>query len=230
MEAILKEMGVEEYDPNVVHQMLEFSYRYITNVLEDARVYSEHAQKKELDVSDVRLAIQNRMDHSFTTPPPRDFLIEIARQKNSAPLPLIPEKFGPRLPPERYCLTANNYKAKERAKPPSVARPQVTLAATFKLPLGGKPTSQSIRTQPQLTSPLLQAATAAAGTPTNLASFPGLTGAQQNILAQFQSPVTPTASMPVLTPLSGGAQLPGNASTNNSNSPTVSMPLLGKLQ
>ena len=27
MEAILKEMGVEEYEPNVVHQMLEFSYR-----------------------------------------------------------------------------------------------------------------------------------------------------------------------------------------------------------
>ena len=27
MEAILKEMGVEEYEPTVVHQMLEFSYR-----------------------------------------------------------------------------------------------------------------------------------------------------------------------------------------------------------
>jgi len=26
MEAILKEMGVEDYDRNVVHQMLEFSY------------------------------------------------------------------------------------------------------------------------------------------------------------------------------------------------------------
>lgn len=26
MEAILKEMGVTEYDPNVIHQMLEFSY------------------------------------------------------------------------------------------------------------------------------------------------------------------------------------------------------------
>ena len=26
MESILKEMGVEDYDPNVVHQMLEFSY------------------------------------------------------------------------------------------------------------------------------------------------------------------------------------------------------------
>ena len=45
---------------------------YITTILEDARVYSEHAQKKELDVADVRLAIQNRMDHSFTVPPPRD--------------------------------------------------------------------------------------------------------------------------------------------------------------
>ena len=118
---------------------------------------------------------------------------------------------------------------------PSVARPQVTLAATFKLPLGGKQmAAQSIRAQPQLTSPLLQAATAVAGTPTSLSGFPGLTSAQQSILAQFQSPGTPTAvpqqSMPVLTPLSGGAQLPGNASTNNSNSPTVSMPVLGKLQ
>lgn len=26
MEAILKEMGVEEYEPNVINQMLEFSY------------------------------------------------------------------------------------------------------------------------------------------------------------------------------------------------------------
>ena len=45
---------------------------YVTNLLEDARVYSEHAQKKELDVSDVKLAVQTRVDHSFTSPPPRD--------------------------------------------------------------------------------------------------------------------------------------------------------------
>lgn len=53
---------------------LHFTVGYITNVLEDARVYSEHAQKKELDVSDVKLAVQTRMDHSFTTPPPRDVI------------------------------------------------------------------------------------------------------------------------------------------------------------
>ena len=44
----------------------------MTNILEDARVYSEHAQKKEIDISDVKLAVQTRMDHSFTAPPPRE--------------------------------------------------------------------------------------------------------------------------------------------------------------
>lgn len=93
METILKEMGMEDYEPNVINQMLEFSYSkftfnldmdgsqdlqlfpvlgYVTNILEDAHVYSEHAQKKEIDISDVKLAVQSRMDHSFTTPPPRE--------------------------------------------------------------------------------------------------------------------------------------------------------------
>ena len=44
--------------------------------MEDARVYSEHAQKKELDISDVKLAVQAKMDHSFTTPPPRDVCMQ----------------------------------------------------------------------------------------------------------------------------------------------------------
>ena len=45
---------------------------YVVNVLEDAHAYSTHAGKKELDQSDIKLAIENRMDHSFTSPPPRD--------------------------------------------------------------------------------------------------------------------------------------------------------------
>ena len=47
----------------------------MTGVLEDAQVYSGHAGKKELDVSDVKLAVQTRVDHSFTNPPPRDVCI-----------------------------------------------------------------------------------------------------------------------------------------------------------
>ena len=42
--------------------------------------------------------------------------MEVARQKNANPLPMIPEKFGVRLPPERYCLTGTNYKIKSRKR------------------------------------------------------------------------------------------------------------------
>lgn len=46
--------------------------------------------------------------------------MEIARQKNANPLPMIPEKFGVRLPPERYCLTGTNYKIKNRKREVSI--------------------------------------------------------------------------------------------------------------
>ncbi len=60
MTAILKDMGVSDFEPRVVTQMLEFSYRYVTNVLEDARAVSAHARKKTVDVEDVQLAVQVR--------------------------------------------------------------------------------------------------------------------------------------------------------------------------
>jgi hypothetical protein len=205
-------------------------------------VYSGHAGKKELDVSDVRLAVQTRVDHSFTTPPPRDFLINIARQKNSTPLPLIPEKFGPRLPPERYCLTANNYRIKDRKKPPSLSKPQVTLSATFRLPLSKQTTTTATSVgaslKSQLSSPLLQAASAPSPSPSSLAASTlpllgttqhGLTGSQIQSLQSSSSGLTPSHSMPVL----GGGGGGGNSSTNNSNTistPVLSMPLLGKMQ
>ncbi|XP_019856621.1 PREDICTED: uncharacterized protein LOC109585113 [Amphimedon queenslandica] len=55
-------------------------WRYIVNVLEDAKLYSEYANKTEIDESDVRLAIQNRLDHSFTAPPPRELLVRRMRR------------------------------------------------------------------------------------------------------------------------------------------------------
>lgn len=112
MAQILKDMGITEYEPRVINQMLEFTYRYVTTILEDAKIYSSHAKKNNIDADDVRLAIQCRTDQSFTSPPPRDFLLDIARQKNQTPLPLIKPYAGPRLPPDRYCLTAPNYRLK----------------------------------------------------------------------------------------------------------------------
>ncbi|XP_068436690.1 transcription initiation factor TFIID subunit 9 isoform X2 [Clinocottus analis] len=109
---ILKDMGITEYEPRVINQMLEFTYRYVTTIIEDAKIYAAHAKKSGVDADDVKLAIQCRMDRSFTSPPPRDFLLEVARQKNQTPLPLIKPYTGPRLPPDRYCLTAPNYRLK----------------------------------------------------------------------------------------------------------------------
>lgn len=110
MAAILKDMGVSEYEPRLINLMLEFVYRYVTDVLDDAKVYSSHGNKKNIDVEDVKLAIQCRMDQSFTSPPPRDLLMEISKDKNGQVLPLIKPYSGLRLPPDRYCLSAPNYR------------------------------------------------------------------------------------------------------------------------
>ncbi|XP_064638916.1 transcription initiation factor TFIID subunit 9-like [Lineus longissimus] len=114
MQAVLKDIGVSDYEPRVVNQMLEFAYRYVTDVLDDAKVYAGHSGKKTIDGDDVRLAVQCKMDHSFTSPPPRDLLMEVARHKNSQSLPLIKKYTGPRLPPDRYCLSSTNYRMKSK--------------------------------------------------------------------------------------------------------------------
>ncbi|CAG8447694.1 8048_t:CDS:2 [Ambispora gerdemannii] len=107
---ILSSVGVEEYEPKVVQQLLEFAHRYSVDVLQDALIYSEHAGRiNDLDLEDVKLAIQGRVNHSFTSPPSKEFLVELAREVNKERLPNIPEKYGLRLPPEHYCMTAVNF-------------------------------------------------------------------------------------------------------------------------
>ncbi|KAG0077678.1 Transcription initiation factor TFIID subunit 9 [Podila epicladia] len=106
---ILQSLSVEDAEQKVIHQLLEFAHRYTTDVFQDALLYSEHAGKTEVGIEDVKLAIQGRVNHSFTSPPPKEFLLELAEEKNKVPLPLIPEKYGIRLPHERHCLTAVNF-------------------------------------------------------------------------------------------------------------------------
>eukprot|EP00037_Helgoeca_nana_P001419 m.26749 g.26749 ORF g.26749 m.26749 type:complete len:257 (-) comp11836_c0_seq1:1671-2441(-) len=111
---ILKAMGVTDHDPRVVPQLLEFSFRYIGDVLDEAKRYAEHRTNEGDDVKmnkdDVRLAVQAKLEMSCSGPPPRELLLDIARKKNATPLPLVADdKYGVRLPPDRYCLTSRNY-------------------------------------------------------------------------------------------------------------------------
>uniref|UniRef100_A0A2K5C4Y6 Transcription initiation factor TFIID subunit 9 n=1 Tax=Aotus nancymaae TaxID=37293 RepID=A0A2K5C4Y6_AOTNA len=104
MAQILKDMGITEYGPRVINQMLEFAFRYVTTILDDAKIYSSHAKKATIDADDCHI------DQFFTSPPLRDFLLDIARQRNQMPLPLIKPYSDPRLLPDMYCLTAPNYR------------------------------------------------------------------------------------------------------------------------
>lgn len=110
MATILRDLGINDYEPGVLTQMLEFSYRYITSVLEDARLYSNHARKKAVDVEDVKMAVQMQCEQNNTAPPSREVLLELSQFRNSTQLPLVKPGAGLRLPPDRHCLTAVNYR------------------------------------------------------------------------------------------------------------------------
>lgn len=96
--SILKELGISEYEPRVINQLLEFTYSkfwfsksyisqfrtesltlwlfvpsgYVTCILDDAKIYANHAKKKTIDLDDVKLATQMTLEKAFTGPPPRD--------------------------------------------------------------------------------------------------------------------------------------------------------------
>ncbi|PKU80267.1 transcription initiation factor TFIID subunit 9 isoform X1 [Dendrobium catenatum] len=109
---LLRSMGVGEgeYEPRVLHQFLELCYRYVVDILSDAQVYAEHAGKNNIDPDDVRLAIQSKINLSFSQPPPREVLLELARTRNKTPLPktIAPPGSIP-LPPEQDTLVSPNY-------------------------------------------------------------------------------------------------------------------------
>ena len=68
----------------------------------------------------MKLAIETRTGLDYTLPPSRDVLTfksanflfkalaELAAKKNAIPLPIVQEKYGLRLPPERHLLIKQN--------------------------------------------------------------------------------------------------------------------------
>ncbi|KAJ7951506.1 transcription initiation factor TFIID subunit 9 [Quillaja saponaria] len=121
VKSLLKSMGVEDYEPRVIHQFLELWYRYVVDVLTDAQVYSEHAGKAAIDCDDVKLAIQSKVNLSFSQPPPREVLLELARTRNKMPLPRTIAGPGVPLPPEQDTLISPNYQLVIPKKQPAQA-------------------------------------------------------------------------------------------------------------
>lgn len=182
--SILKELNVTEYEPRVINQLLEFTYRTYCDVVMavlpnkhnkhitqphcfdlftiDAhikliftskkksvpfecgcRLHNVHSgrcqnicescEKEDHRLGRCQIGVANDIGeiNNITTTPRSMFctlhsmlqsidsfvfsfsaqvLLELARAKNIAPLPLIKSHCGLRLPPERHCLLSANYK------------------------------------------------------------------------------------------------------------------------
>jgi len=123
---LLSSMGIKAWEPRVVPQLLEFLHCYVSEVLLDSQDYAAHAGRTNIELNDVRLTIESRLDKG-SRPPSRQELIRLARRKNQQTIPPLPYKVpGVSLPPDEYCLTKENYQVlsdlEQTSQPPTMTR------------------------------------------------------------------------------------------------------------
>eukprot|EP00753_Platysulcus_tardus_P003901 PLAT12502.17.p1 GENE.PLAT12502.17~~PLAT12502.17.p1 ORF type:complete len:266 (+),score=98.48 PLAT12502.17:680-1477(+) len=102
VEELLKSMGIESWEPRVVHQCLELMDRHASEVLEEAQQLSKLAGRPEISPADVRVAIEGSKMHK--EPAPLDLFLRSAEVLNSVPLPAISGPGSRRLPPPSQTL------------------------------------------------------------------------------------------------------------------------------
>ena len=131
---LLANMGVTAYTERVPLQLLDFAYRYTSGVLTDALGYEPPVpsslpagEKKKRDntaaeegvsLNALRTSVAGRasmmggsVGHGGGLS--KEFLSEIASERNRVALPRVEREFGIRLPPERYCFTGVGWGVRE---------------------------------------------------------------------------------------------------------------------
>ena len=110
--------------------------------------------------------------------------MEIARCKNATPLPAVKPHCGIRLPPDRYCLSACNYKLKVPKKTGSKFSSSTSSASNPRMGgvLGGRaivrPNSPAVRIQ---TRPIVKVNTSATSVPKIQIAVPSLPAVSINL-------------------------------------------------
>ncbi|PKY07624.1 TFIID-31kDa-domain-containing protein [Aspergillus campestris IBT 28561] len=151
---LLSSLGVTSYQERVPLQLLDFAYRYTSGVLQDAvhlatEGYAgvtdsvttsskggvgQTAEVNSVTLPALRLSIASRLHYQFQTGLPKEFLMDVAGERNRVALPGARRAFedenaaqakgaqganqsllvgGMRLPPERFCLTGTGWDMKE---------------------------------------------------------------------------------------------------------------------
>jgi transcription initiation factor TFIID subunit 9B len=145
---LLASLGVTSYQDRVPLQLLDFAYRYTANVLQDAVHLATEgyaaatdgtagakgsAEVGSVSLPALRLSIASRLHFQFQTGLPKEFLMDVASERNRIALPGVSRGFDPaaapngavsganqsisvgglRLPPERFCLTGSGWNMKD---------------------------------------------------------------------------------------------------------------------
>ncbi|KAJ5753238.1 hypothetical protein N7520_010155 [Penicillium odoratum] len=152
---LLASLGVTAYQDRVPLQLLDFAYRYTSNVLQDAvhlategyagavgdaagntGKNANSAEVNGVSLPALRLSIASRLHYQFQTGLPKEFLMDVASERNRIALPGVSRGFdaaaqggpngapaaaanqsvmmaGMRLPPERFCLTGTGWNMKD---------------------------------------------------------------------------------------------------------------------
>lgn len=130
---VLAHLGVSAYQERVPLQLMDFAYRYTAGVLGDAVAISAETttsatggtkggapgnpamarDESSVSLPAIRSAIAGRLNYQFNPVLPKEFLLELAQEKNRVSLPRPEREYGVRLPPERYCYTGAGWGLKE---------------------------------------------------------------------------------------------------------------------
>jgi transcription initiation factor TFIID subunit 9B len=111
--AVMASMGITSYEPRVINQLLEFTYREAEAVLKSAaRFAASRSDAKQVEPSDIRVAINTRALHHFDQRPTLDQMRQTAQGMNATAFPDPPSgaddsdavAFIP-LPPETVRMT-----------------------------------------------------------------------------------------------------------------------------
>ncbi|KAJ7086733.1 transcription initiation factor IID, 31kD subunit-domain-containing protein [Mycena epipterygia] len=113
--------SIQDVQPAVLHQLLDFSHRYTAHVLTDANVYAEYAGRSgKIEMDDVVLAVQARVGWEFGGRVPKEYILSLASDVNAVALPAVPEVFGVRMPQAADCLTSIDFDLIPNKPPPGV--------------------------------------------------------------------------------------------------------------
>ena len=109
-EALLKAVGVDDHEPEVVGMVLDAMHRAARDALGDARDLALHSNETKIEAHDVRAGddlMRRRVAIRWRPPPARENAIAAAASVNAAPLSLA-DGHGVRLPREGNLTTRDH--------------------------------------------------------------------------------------------------------------------------